>query len=55
MTVKIQGTARSAAIIADGTVNGTVKGYMGNPHVNRRQTARKTTWPAPWERRALSP
>lgn len=34
MTVKIQGNGRVGYIIADGTANGTVKGYMGNPHVN---------------------
>lgn len=34
MTVKIQGNGPVGYIVADGTANGTVKGYMGNPHVN---------------------
>lgn len=34
MTVKIQGNGPVGYIVADGTAKGTVKGYMGNPHVN---------------------
>lgn len=34
MTVKIQGNGPVGYIVADGTPKGTVKGYMGNPHVN---------------------
>lgn len=34
MTVKIQGNGPVGFIIADGTAQGTVKGYMGNPHVS---------------------
>ena len=34
MTVKIQGNGPVGYIVADGTADGTVKGYMGNPHVN---------------------
>lgn len=34
MTVKIQGNGPVGFIIADGTAEGTVKGYMGNPHVS---------------------
>lgn len=34
MTVKIQGNGPVGFIVADGTAQGTVKGYMGNPHVS---------------------
>lgn len=34
MTVKIKGNGPVGFIIADGTAHGTVKGYMGNPHVS---------------------
>ena len=34
MTVKIQGNGPVGFIIADGTAEGTVKGYMGNSHVS---------------------
>lgn len=34
MTVKIQGDGPVGFIVADGTAKGTVKGYMGNPHVS---------------------
>lgn len=34
MTVKIQGNGPVRFIVADGTAQGTVKGYMGNPHVS---------------------
>lgn len=34
MTVKIQGDGPVGFIVADGTAQGTVKGYMGNPHVS---------------------
>ncbi len=34
LTVKIQGNGPVGFIVADGTANGTVKGYVHNPHVN---------------------
>lgn len=34
MTVKVQGNGPVGFIVADGTANGTVKGYIHNPHVN---------------------
>lgn len=34
MTVKIQGNGPVGFIVADGTAQGTVKGYIHNPHVN---------------------
>ncbi|MDO4903502.1 MAG: Hsp33 family molecular chaperone HslO [Limosilactobacillus sp.] len=34
MTVKIQGNGPVGYIVTDGTAKGTVKGYMGNPHVS---------------------
>lgn len=34
MTVKVQGDGPVGFIVADGTAKGTVKGYMGNPHVS---------------------
>ena len=34
MTVKIQGNGPVGFIVADGTAQGTVKGYVHNPHVN---------------------
>jgi molecular chaperone Hsp33 len=34
MKVKIQGNGPVGYIVVDGTAHGTVKGYMGNPHVN---------------------
>lgn len=34
MTVKVQGNGPVGFIVADGTADGTVKGYIHNPHVN---------------------
>lgn len=34
MTVKIQGDGPVGAIVVDGNADGTVKGYLQNPHIN---------------------
>lgn len=40
MTVKIQGNGPVGFIVADGTAQGTVKGYMGNSHVSLPKNAK---------------